>query len=283
MIQQDLSLISYVEMYLLARDVSPEYAATLRARCRKFSEWCGRGVKVTELTDELVSSFLAHLQAEQQLTSSTIRGYRQYLIAVWSAAYEDRLTDTRPSRVRLIKMRLAAPRCWTLKQIREQLLPAARKTKGKFRGSSIPKAHFLEAWIRTALNTGLRASDQFLLRNEDARQGRFTVIQHKTGFPVVCQLSEATLDAIDRMGWDGEFVFPWYSRREQWYFECRQMIRRAGLTGTMKYLRRAAGTYAELERPGSGHEVLGQRDPGVFNRFYRDRTLTDGSRPLTDV
>jgi hypothetical protein len=41
MIAPDKGLIAYTDRYLMARSVTADYAATLRARIAAYADWCG--------------------------------------------------------------------------------------------------------------------------------------------------------------------------------------------------------------------------------------------------
>lgn len=278
MIARDPTLTAYVEIYLRDRDVSAYHAELLFTRVRKFQEWLGAPIKVAELTDDIVSDFLTHL-IESGLAKSTAKNYRAYILALWRSAYEDRLIDRLPTRVKKVKPVQREPEAWTHEEI-HQLLAACDQMRGVIWGTNIPQRLFFRSWICGAYDSALRCSDQFgLLQSDVSLSGDFSRVQNKTGYSVRCQFSAMTMREIAAMEWSGPEVWPWKSRRRQFFLMAERLIKKAGIVGTLRRLRASAGSYRELVQPGSGHQLLGHRDSGVFRRHYEDRRITRG-RPI---
>lgn len=273
MIALDLTLGAYVEMYLLSRTVSKDYANLLRARVRKFEEWCGGPMHLREMADEIVSEFLQHL-LDQDTPRTTVRNYRTNLLSIWRDAYDAKLTDRWPTRVKKVSPAIGEPEAWTHEEI-HQLLAAAEKMPGYVTGTRVTVASWLLSWIPAAYDSALRCSDQFALKRKKLQSdGTFSVSQRKTGYSVRCRFSARTMEAIRAMKWDGPEIWPWKVRREQFFVLQRKVVKLAGLEGTFKKLRASAGSYRELMEPGSGHKLLGHRDSAVFRRHYEDRRIT---------
>lgn len=106
------------------------------------------------------------------------------------------------------------------------------------------------------------------------------IVQAKTGRVVHGRLRPAALAAIgefllrDRR----ELVWPLWCNLEVWRTIARRLVRRAGLPGSIGWLRRSAATACELAHPGAGYQFLGNT-PDVFFAHYFDRSQVDVPQP----
>ena len=131
----------------------------------------------------------------------------------------------------------------------------------------------LRALILVGYETGLRLGDLLRLPTVD-RNGRFSIVQSKTGDVITCQLSAEAVDAV-RLG--GE-VFSWPRRRIQERFTA--LLVRCGLSGSIKRLRATGATWCEVTEPGSAAAYLGHKTPGLALKHYIDPRHLSRTKPL---
>jgi site-specific recombinase XerD len=267
----------YVEHFLASRDVSRDYASMLRAHCRKFVEWCGRDIHIDEVDCDTVNLWLTQLK-ESQLSPYTVDTYRRNLLAVWNDAYLSRVNDHSPLRVKRIKKPRRIVEAYTLSELRQLLVTAAR-LRGRHRNGN-RRSDFWQAMIHAAYSSGLRRSDLLLVFRKDiAEDGTLAVVQHKTGIPLRVRFSQQALQFIARLYCPNGLALPWPYRKDALAPRFKAIRNRAGINrGTLKWIRRAAGSLAEKQHPGDGPRLLGN-SPHVFWMHYADRAVTDVQPP----
>lgn len=276
MIRLDGSLTSYVERFLLSRDVCPAYAKLIQARVGRLSKWAGHVVDVADVDADLANEWLAALAAEG-LRPETVDGYRRALLVVWNDACLAGVNDHPPLRLRTIRKPRLIVRAFTHEEIRRLLVAASKLVRTYSNGTF--ERDFWQAAVHAAYSTGLRRGDLInRLRWADvAEDGTAWVIQHKTNYPVPVRLSSEALEFARRLG--GPYVLPFPHHMSRFAVEFGRIAKAAGVGGQFKWLRRSAGSYADREQPGNGARLLGQRSDKVFKAHYDDHTIT-GSRPV---
>lgn len=276
MITADLGLVSYTDRYLMGRDVSADYAATLRARVAAFCTWCGADLRVGELTCELANEWLGELSAGG-MNPRTLSGYRAALLAVWREAYYSGDSQNPPLRLRKIKKPALVVTAYTHAEI-ATLLEFAGTLAGKHRDGN-QRADFWRAAIHAGYSLGARRGDLLdLQRSQIAADGTIYFVQHKTGYVAGGRLSAEALQFIARLA--GERALPWPYQRTTFSRGFKRLRKAAGVSrGTFRWIRRAAGSYAERDRPGDGARLLGHQGGAVFKAFYEDRRITMVAAP----
>ena len=107
-------------------------------------------------------------------------------------------------------------------------------------------------------------------REQIMDDGRFTVVQHKTGKPIDCRLPPEAMEAIDKIRLQtpaGQDDF-------------KYLTYRAKLPGSIKWLRRTGATWCESVTPGSASSFLGHRSPELAARHYLDPRFLKRSTAL---
>lgn len=272
MIALDNSFASYVERVLLARDITPEYAAKVRYCCRLFCEWLQCDPGISGLSCEPVNEFLAHLK-EQGKRPDTVAGYRRAILVIWNEAYLCGYNSEPPLRVRKIKTPRDPVDALPQGDIRKLLDHFA--TLRDYFPNGVARSTFWAAMVHTAYSTGLRRGDLLRLRRDQIGEGGVTrVRQNKTGYPITVRLSAEAIEAINKMAVN-ELALPWPYHENALSRQFRKLVAAAGVHGQFRWLRRSAGSYAEAEQPGNGRRVLGHRSERVFRDFYDDQTITN--------
>lgn len=267
-------LLDYVEQFISARDLTSTYSAMLRAHSRHFVAWSGRNVGIDELDCDRVNAWLLELRSGTKLSPYTIDTYRRNLLAVWRAAYFDKLNLNAPLRVRAIKK----PRQLVRAYKREEILKLLH-TAGNLRGYHINgnrRRDFWRAIIHAAYSTGLRRSDLLLIfKHEVQPDGTLHLVQRKTGYSVCVSLSPDALKYAERLTDRNGLLLPWPYRHDALPPRFKKLRELAGLKqGSLKWLRRSAASYAEKENPGAGPRLLGHRGEQVFRQHYEDPTIS---------
>lgn len=276
MITADLGLVSYTDRYLLGRDVTPDYAATTRARVGAFTAWCGSDIRVGELTCDLANEWLAELSSGG-MNPRTLSGYRAALLAVWREAYYAGDSQHPPLRLRRIKKPALVVTAFTHEEI-ATLLQFAAGLAGTHRDGN-RRAFFWQAAIHAGYSLGARRGDLLSLdRSQIGADGVIHFTQSKTGYVAGGQLSADALSFIARLS--GPHALPWPYSRTCFSRSFVRLRKGAGIArGTFQWLRRSAGSYAERDRPGDGARLLGHQGQEVFRAFYQDRKIS-GALPI---
>lgn len=276
MICFDAGITAYTERYLLARNVSIDYANTLRQRIASFCAWAGADVPIACISCDIGNEWLTEL-AESGKSAWSLLGYRQALLSIWTDAYpRDNLNP--PLGLKKFKRPVLIVEAYRMDEIRA-LLDIAKRLPMIHKDGNHAR-NFWQAAIHVAYCCGPRRGD--LLKIEKKRvapDGSLTFTQSKTGFPVRVALSREALKFTERLKHD-TLLLPWCYDAD-WFSKRFGRIRdAAGIRrGTFKWIRRSAGSYAERERKGSGAKLLGHKDEGVFRRFYNDESIS-GESPV---
>lgn len=267
----DLSLLSYVDRVLLARDITPDYAAKVRYCCRAFCRWLNYDPGINALDFQPVNEFLAHLQSIGK-QPNTVAGYRRALLVVWNEAYREGDNNNPPLRVRRIRTPRQTIEAFSHDQIRKLLTYVAKFQD--FLPNGVKRADFWTAAIHAAYSTGLRRGDLLRLNREQIGQGGVArVLQNKTGYPITIRISPETLAAIERMP-SHDLLLPWPYHENALSRQFRKIAKGAGVRGQFRWLRRSAGSYAERDQPGSGKRMLGHQTDRIFHVHYEDLSIT---------
>lgn len=273
MITADRGITAYTERYLLARDVSTDYAAQVRKRIDAFCVWAGADVPIESVCCDLANEWLAEL-AQSGLDVWTLDGYRRALLCVWNDAYQSGWNENPPLRLRRFKKPRDIICAFTHSEI-AALLAISATLAGKHADGN-RRSDFWLAAIHSAYSTGPRRGDLLLWQLEQiAPDGTIEFVQHKTGYPQRGKLSADAIKFIHRLRSTTGRALPW-PYNKNWFSETFGRIRaKAGvLRGSFKWIRRSAGSYAERDRRGDGAKLLGQRCDKVFRAHYEDLTIT---------
>lgn len=268
------TLTEYAERFLAERDVSEIYIYQVRLRVLKLNEWAGRELLVSELTCELMNQWLADLLATPGLSPYTVNTYRANVLAVWNAAIMDGLNDCHPARLRRVKKPRRIIEAYSHAEIRQLLAEAARlKTKHP---DGNRRADWWQAFIHAAYSTGLRRGDLLAIpAKRVSEDGQYATIMRKTGYRVTVKFSAETMRFAHQLQHTEGLLLPWPYRLDAMSWSFRRIRKRAGIDrGSIKWLRRSAGSYAESIQRGAGATLLGHRNESVFRNHYEDQDLT---------
>lgn len=273
------TLGSFLSQYQLERDLSAGHMTMLRSTIHLFGCWLGHVATLDDCRDDTINRWLVWL-SDAQRKKTTLKGHRSRLLALWRAAFEYELTDFQPRRVRKIVVPKTLPEAWSLEQLKA-LLIAADGFDGVFLKSRIERRAFWRGFVLVAYDTGLRLGDLLALRfDQVGADGSAIVTTNKTGAAVLCRFHPETMAAIELLRKPGRpFIFGGAIGRHAIFGRFRELVARAGLTGTTRKLRRTSGTWVERIAPGYGHRHLGN-GADVFRAHYDDRRISGVEKPL---
>ena len=263
-------LLGFSFEYALEQGLKGEAAKHLQRTAREFSAFLGRDADFPDLQDHLVNQWLATFDGLRK--PITISNKRRQILTLWRAAFERRLLDRLPTRVRRMRLPEAVPHAWTLEEV-QSLRSAANTLPGNFRLTKIPRSDWMTAFVDFEWDTALRLGDALSVERTDIWPGNYLVIvQQKTGHSHKCCLSERTMRSLERTGFQKRsLLFPLWADRSHFYKLFRQLRALAGLgTGSSKWLRRSSATYVEKRQPGAAMRHLGHRTPGLAYKHYVD-------------
>jgi integrase len=267
-------------IYSLERAVSAGHKNLMLVKVRRFSEWLGHEALLGDLNSVTINRFLEHRETVR--ANATVIGERAILRSIWAAAVDSQhLATGGPSRLRRLRREEIDVCGWDEKQL-SSLLLATENQPGMFRSSRVGKvarAPYWRAFFLTAYDTGLRLGDVLRLTSEQiVGEGSIRVKQHKTGKLLTVWISREAFETI-RISLEQQprkLIFGDVLTPQCFHKAWRTMIRKAGLRGGTKYIRRTSGSMIEKARPGQGHLHLGN-GATVFARHYRvDRLVNNG-------
>jgi len=258
----DNTLPAVAERYLLARSCCLDYARQIRSRAVHWHRTMD-GLPVDQTTAEILSEYVLGLE-RSDLSPHTVRSYRTTLLSLVRFAGQGLMGQVRCPQYRELPVD-----AWTVAEIR-LLVQFAGQLHGRLVGG-VTRSIFWLAAIHSGYSTGLRIGDlRQTLASQIGPDRVAEILQHKTGKLAVVRFSAAAVEAIHEHGRDE--VLPWQESEETFRLEFRWIVRLSGVRrGTFKWLRRAAGSYADLD--GRGPELLGNTR-AVFDRHYRVRQIS---------
>lgn len=266
-----MPLRDYCGVYLLSRDLCPDYAASVRRYVANLDVWLGTPADL-DLTAETLNNWLVFVTASG-LRPRTVRAYRQAILALLHAAESEGLRGPL-GRVRRPKVPRRPVVGWNLDQVR-RLIGACQATPGYCVRTGLPLNLLLESTVRICWDSGARIGDVLDFRWTDLSDGgRLVWSQSKTGLPCQCHLSAGTMDALQRLhaGRSLELLLPWRSH-DVCHRAIAVAVKAAGLTGATRMLRRGSASYVERLQPGTAWRHLGHAAPGLDKEFYIDAAI----------
>jgi len=269
-----LTLLDFARQYASTVGASPGYTEQLVVLCKRLP-WL-----VSDLTVARIDAYLT--DALHRLAPTTVQNHRRMLNTLRKAALRDGLVvDASIGRpLRRVKADPPLVRAWTHEELRSLLAVAAEMPGGTLK---CPYRILLPAWILVGYSSGLRLGDMLAITYDQLRGNRLALVMRKTRTPHVVLLDQPSLDAIQTLPRCGPRIFGSLVGRSQIIISLRRLVKKAGLTGSGKYLRRSSATYAEMAGiSATGH--LGHRTPGLAQRHYVDQLLmADLRRPVPSI
>ena len=278
--QAPATLREFLPRYVSERGVRVRTAATIHHRLTNFETMLGRQATFADLNDTMMNLWTTKL-FEAGLSPVTVRGYRTVVLALWRAAYELHFLETRPGRIRKIKITPSLPECWSTNQL-VAVVQAFRGLSGQMQSDpNLERATFWTAFVLVAYYSALRFGDLATLRWDQVRDGQIVLKMSKTGDIICCSLPPDASEVLDKLRSPmrtlvfGELMNGKNSREL-----FRRVLRAHGLPGSIKWLRRTSATLLELTNPGAAKAHLGHRTHGLAYKHYVDPRLLQDNKPL---
>jgi integrase len=269
-----MSLVEHTERYIMSRDLCGLYAQQLRSRVGSLERWANRPLRLSDLTPDLVSEWLYHLQKTDK-APETVNGYRRAVLTIWRWATPSDQPLPRLDRVRTCKTPDKPRPAFTLEEL-QALLHAATLSLGS-RPDGLPWCVWWPAYIHSAYSTGQYLSDLARIGWVDVRPDRrCTFVRRKTGRAITVEFSSQAIEWCERIKsmLASSHVLPWTYSPAAFSGQFRRLTRKAGVReGTPKWIRRSAVSYAEAEHPGNGRVIAGHSSQAITDRHYRDWTI----------
>lgn len=259
-----ISLKDFVAQYVICRPITRVYAKRLIWTATALESFAEKSGIADVLTEPVANGFLS---ASFGKSPYTIRSYRSDIITLWNAAADCGLVPAPVlRRILLPKMPDLVIDCYTVEEARE-LASTAKLLVGRY-GWGVRRRDYWNAAIRLAWDTGLRRGDVIGFRHDSIRpDGVVMVLQSKTKKIVPVKLRTSTICAIDSIG--GPYPLRFATNINYFTRHFAKIVRASGVRrGTFKWLRRASGSYVDMQSPGVGYKHLGQSGQQVFSKHY---------------
>lgn len=269
-----MNLVEFARtVYPLNRHVSIDCLRNYTKHCRYLEKHARKALDVTELSQQLVSSWLiSHLS--RGCSPYYVSGLRSSIVAVWSLARE--LDPTvQPVRVAAIKRPDLNVRVWSPQDVAE-LVQIARAKRGRIGRLKTPRGPYLASLILAAWYSGLRRGDLHRIRRDQlGDSGAWVAIANKTGRRKPCWLPAELIADVDRWCDPCGPIWPRPGTdeviRRAFKSLVEQLAKRRGrgfYRGTWRDIRRSAEHSAELRHPGRGHQHAGH-ERRTYERYYQ--------------
>lgn len=245
--------------YLLTHELSTETADYYRRMVGVLCTWSKRRVPLSAFTPDLLNRLLLDKQ-RSGLTSHYRKSLRSALRALLSHHFKGEI----PGKVRPVRVDSIVVEVWSAAEV-QRIIGACQYMRDD------RKRRWWRTIIAAAYYTGLSVCDLWTLRpsNIDTR-GIVSARRSKTGKPISMRLPEPwltesmSLCSGDNPIWDRPMA------KETFRQIFARIVRKAGLSGSFKKLRKSCGTSVEMLYPGRGHIALGNTRQ-VFERHYFSR------------
>lgn len=268
----NMTVRQFAEAYALQSGASPGYREQLVVMAKRLP-WGVADLTVANI-DAYLTNALGHLAA------STVHNHRRMLSTLRRAALRDGLLVddcTRP--IRRVKHTLPMVRAWTHDEMRHLLAVASEMPGGTL---YCPHRILLPAWILVGYSSGLRLGDLLAITYDSLRGDRLATVLQKTRQQHVVVLDGNALESIRSLPRRGPKIFGGLVGRSRIIVAMRSLVKRAGLTGSGKYLRRSSATYAQLAgMDATGH--LGHLTPGMKRHYLDPVILSDLKRAVPSL
>lgn len=258
-----MTLDEITNQYALIRSLSRGAAYLLRWSCQSFAAYLGHEPTTENLTDGVVSAWLAGLTG----APATRAEHRTHILSIWRFAARRGYCEP-PGEVRRERPPEPQPDAWTPEEV-GRLLAACERLG--------PEGDYLRVEIAAAYESGIRKSDLHGLRRDQIGETVTGYRMSKTGFCHEPQLSPATVAAILARPGEHPLACPWGPRKyRRLWARLRELAGVSGRGGCQRLRRTGATWVAVTQGLDAARSYLGHRSPEmvthyVDRRYYRPR------------
>ena len=260
---ETMKLKDALREYTLYRDLAAESREWYQRVVGVYCSWAGSDIPISEFTGESISRLL-HAKQKAGRSPHYIKSLRNALVAL--------LRDIRGhhnvERIRTVKATPIDVKAWKPAEI-EKLLAAC---------SGLPEwnRQRMELAIALGYYTGLDRCDLERLTQSDIKDdGTILFRRRKTKSLIVVKIPRELLAVVREHCPDTGPILRMGISKEWFRKIFGGIVKRAGLFGTFKKLRKSSGSNVEAARPGTGHRHLGNTR-AIFERHYEAKALTHG-------
>lgn len=277
---------SSVYLPLRLRGKSASTKGQYLIQLRHFEKFLGRDPLLTDLTDEVVSAFLASI-IERGNAPATANKARNHILALWRLAarkqfvaeYPDVAPETEPRRV---------PKAWMPDEL-QKLFEACEQLPGRV--GAIPASVWWYALLVILWWTGERIGAVLQLKWSDLDQnsGWLTVPaearKRKTG-DMIFHLPPEAMTALAKITVPRRpLIFPWPFGRNYVWNRYNKILKEAGLPSDRKSkfhrIRKSTASYYEAAG-GNATDLLGHSERSV-TMAYLDPRIAKGPQPAAKL
>jgi len=223
---------TYVTERLLGRSANGrELMETgIRSLCR----FAGGGVRIWDLTDELLSEWGADLLA-RGLSPVTINGRPSKIESIWRHARRNKLVHEDPCGYR-IPQRANIPDAWSLEDLARLIVATHDRVFDRQMRNRVHVGSYFRALILVAYETGVRRDDLLKLRRADIlADGSITIVMNKTGQVITRAVRPVTMIAINAaFPPERELIFPGLGHTRTYHQLFRRLLQVAGLPSSRR-------------------------------------------------
>ena len=262
--------------YVMHHDLSRDYQRSLNRVAESFDSYFYCRIPSASLDSSLLLGWLKSLP----VSNTTKINYRRMMITLLKWGYRNNLCGYHNDMFPVVKQKSKPTIAWTQKEV-IRLFRQATLCTGTFQTGCSEKLYW-QTFILIGYETGIRFGDILGLSVEQVRGNRLYITHSKTGVASAKLISKdatAHLYKMINISTD-DTVLGWALSRKHVSLKFRRLVRRAGLTGTIKYLRRSGATHCEQAQPGSATRFLGHiSGQALARRSYIDWAQLSESIP----
>ncbi|MGD0655118.1 MAG: tyrosine-type recombinase/integrase [Thermoguttaceae bacterium] len=209
----------------------------------KFNKWLGRQAKLSDLTDELVTKYMASM-LDKDLSIGQVNHQRRIILALWRFAFKKKLIGQLPDIDKLREYK-RVPKCWSMEEY-GKIIAIAKKLEGEVaptyffgkqkRRSGLndnPANKWWPALLLLAYDTGLRIGAILAIKPEyiDFEKGwlRIPAETQKQKADQTFMLHTSTIEALREVEPLGGYLFYFPYSRQSLNRVFRKIIEKAGV------------------------------------------------------
>jgi integrase len=267
------SVRSVAIKYLNHHDFSRDYARSLIRVAESFDAYC----RIPPAEDSsLFSGWLKSLP----LSNTTKTNYRRMMVTLIKWGNLHHLCDYDTDLLPRVKQKKLPTIAWTEKEVLKLYKSVTRCNK-RFQ-TGCPERLYWQTFILVGYETGIRLGDLLTLTHDRVRGNRLYITHSKTGVASAKCITKYATRCVNKMIClsTDDTVLGWALSRKYVTIKFASLVRNAGLSGTIKYLRRSGATHCEKHQPGSASRFLGHiSGQALARRNYIDWTQLSESIP----
>ena len=238
-----------------------------------------RSMKVpVEKFDKLTANRFVDWLKSQPTSPKTQHGRRRAFGTLWTAAHDAGLAPD-PVPFRRIVVPKKSPVAWDFESV-QRLVKAVQSDRSLW-CNGIEFGAYWGSLFSAAWDSALRLGDlldveySWIIRDKNGC-GLLRKVQSKTLKEHYVQLHPSTMQAITvamTQCPSRRLIWPLKTTRRRFYEHMQKILKEHGFTGSFRYFRRSAITFAESQNPGAGQRMAGHQDSRTTRESYIDPML----------